>query len=334
MEAPSPAALPPERIGEEEMARRLLAVRGRLAIVAHLRPDGDAVGASLGLCRALRDAGRDAVCVGLGPVSDVYDFLEGLDAIVPAADFVPRPGDTLAVLDCGDPSRLREELRPLLAAMPVLCIDHHEINRVDAPLKCVDPHASSNCEILFELFAEMGVPIDADTAACIYTGVATDTGCFKYSNTTSKTLRIAAELLDLGVDAPAINKVMFDTKTKKKLLIEREAYNSLTYCAGDRCAIIAVTQDMMKKAGVNDDELEGLASIPRQIEGVEIGITMREKEPNVFKISVRANERLVNAAQFCARFGGGGHAAAAGCRIKGTLAEVTAKLRETAEELL
>ena len=98
---------------------------------------------------------------------------------------------------------------------------------------------------------------------------------------------------------------------------------------------------------MNDDELEGLASIPRQIEGVEIGITMREKEPNVFKISVRANERLVNAAQFCARFGGGGHAAAAGwrfgggghaaaagCRIKGTLAEVTAKLRETAEELL
>ncbi|MBQ1717420.1 MAG: bifunctional oligoribonuclease/PAP phosphatase NrnA, partial [Ruminococcus sp.] len=94
------------------------------------------------------------------------------------------------------------------------------------------------------------------------------------------------------------------------------------------------TLDIQKKVGVGDGELEGLASIPRQIEGVEIGITMREKEPNVFKISVRANERLVNAAQFCARFGGGGHAAAAGCRIKGTLAEVTAKLRETAEELL
>ena len=276
-------------------------------ILTHDYPDGDTLGSGYALCRVLRQLGKNARVITTRLPKDFVFLAQGLEE---------QSFDTQTVVsvDVG--------------------IDHHEINRVDAPMKCVDPHASSNCEILFELFAEMGVPIDADTAACIYTGVSTYTGCFKYSNTTSKTLRIAADLLDLGVDAPAINKVMFDTKTKKKLLIEREAYSTLTYCADDRCAIIAVTQDMMKKAGVNDDELEGLASIPRQIEGVEIGITMREKEPDVFKISVRANERLVNAAQFCARFGGGGHAAAAGCRIKGTLAEVTAKLRETAEELL
>ena len=133
---------------------------------------------------------------------------------------------------------------------------------------------------------------------------------------------------------PAINKVMFDTKSKKKIMLEREAYGSLVYCAGGRCAIIAVTLETKRRLDVNDDELEGLASIPRQIEGVEIGITIREKEPDVFKISVRANERLVNAAQFCARFGGGGHAAASGCMIKGSLEEVTAKLRAAAEELL
>ena len=180
----------------------------------------------------------------------------------------------------------------------------------------------------------MGIRLDVDTAAALYTGISTDTGCFKYSNTTSKTLRIAAELLDLGVDSPAINKVMFDTKSKKKIMLEREAYGSLVYCAGGRCAIIAVTLETKRRLDVNDDELEGLASIPRQIEGVEIGITIREKEPDVFKISVRANERLVNAAQFCARFGGGGHAAASGCMIKGSLEEVTAKLRAAAEELL
>ena len=295
-------------------------------ILTHDYPDGDTLGSGYALCRVLRQLGKNARVITTRLPKDFVFLAQGLEE---------QSFDTQTVVsvDVADEKLLGSNREKYLGKID-LCIDHHEINRVDAPLKCVDPHASSNCEILFELFAEMGVPIDADTAACIYTGVATDTGCFKYSNTTSKTLRIAAELLDLGADAPAINKVMFDTKTKKKLLIEREAYNSLTYCAADRCAIIAVTQDMMKKAGVNDDELEGLASIPRQIEGVEIGITVREKEPNVFKISVRANERLVNAAQFCARFGGGGHAAAAGCRIKGTLAEVTAKLRETAEELL
>ena len=147
-------------------------------------------------------------------------------------------------------------------------------------------------------------------------------------------MRVAAELLDLGVDAAPINKVMFDTKSKKQLMLEREVYDTLTFCADGRCAIIAVTRDIMNRAGVGDDGLEGLAQIPRMIEGVEIGITMREKKDGGFKISVRANERLVNAAQLCARFGGGGHAAAAGCRIEGTLGEVTEILKKTAEELL
>ena len=221
-------------------------------ILTHDYPDGDTLGSGYALCRVLRQLGKNARVITTRLPKDFVFLAQGLEE---------QSFDTQTVVsvDVADEKLLGSNREKYLGKID-LCIDHHEINRVDAPLKCVDPHASSNCEILFELFAEMGVPIDADTAACIYTGVATDTGCFKYSNTTSKTLRIAAELLDLGADAPAINKVMFDTKTKKKLLIEREAYNSLTYCAGDRCAIIAVTQDMMKKAGVNDDELEGLAS--------------------------------------------------------------------------
>ena len=295
-------------------------------ILTHAYPDGDTLGSGYALCRVLRGLGKKARVIKTNLPKDFVFLAEGLEE----QSFETQ---TVVSVDVADEKLLGSNKEKYLGRIE-LCIDHHEISRVEAPVKCVDACASSNCEILFELFSEMGIRLDVDTAAALYTGISTDTGCFKYSNTTSKTLRIAAELLDLGVDSPAINKVMFDTKSKKKIMLEREAYGSLVYCAGGRCAIIAVTLETKRRLDVNDDELEGLASIPRQIEGVEIGITIREKEPDVFKISVRANERLVNAAQFCARFGGGGHAAASGCMIKGSLEEVTAKLRAAAEELL
>ena len=278
-------------------------------ILTHAYPDGDTLGSGFALCRVLRKLGKNARVITTNLPKDFVFLARGLEE---------QSFDTQTVVsvDVADEKLLGSNREKYLGKID-LCIDHHEIS-----------------EILFELFGEMGIELDRDTASALYTGVSTDTGCFKYSNTTGRTLRIAADLLDLGVDAAAINKVMFDTKSKKKIELEREVYGSISYCAGGRCAIIAVTLDLQRRVGAGDDELEGLASIPRMIEGVEIGITMREQEPGVFKISVRSNERLINSAQFCSRFGGGGHAAAAGCRIKGSLAEVTAKLRETAEELL
>ncbi|WP_405737341.1 bifunctional oligoribonuclease/PAP phosphatase NrnA, partial [Bifidobacterium sp.] len=214
-----------------------------------------------------------------------------------------------------------------------LCIDHHMTNKIEAPLKCVDGNAAANCEILYKLFRLMQVDITRGVANNLYTGISTDTGCFRYTNTTAETLRIAADIIDIGCDTAYINKVMFETKTRKKLALEREVYNTMEYCCNDRCAIIAVTLATQKKVGVGDGELEGLASIPRQVEGVKIGITLREKAENDFKISVRSDGD-VNAAEFCARFGGGGHAAAAGCSVKGSLEEVKAQLKAAVSEIL
>ena len=206
-------------------------------------------------------------------------------------------------------------------------------NKIEAPLKCVDGNAAANCEILYKLFRLMQVDITRGVANNLYTGISTDTGCFRYTNTTAETLRIAADIIDIGCDTAYINKVMFETKTRKKLALEREVYNTMEYCCNDRCAIIAVTLATQKKVGVGDGELEGLASIPRQVEGVKIGITLREKTENDFKISVRSDGD-VNAAEFCARFGGGGHAAAAGCSVKGSLEEVKAQLKAAVSEIL
>ena len=294
-------------------------------ILTHTYPDGDTLGSGYALCLALQQLGKNARVITTNLPKDFVFLTDGVLAQAFEAQ-------TIVSVDVAAENLLGSNEKAY-AGRVELCIDHHQINRVPARLKHIDPTAASNCEILFELFSLMGVKLTKQIANCLYTGVSTDTGCFKYSNTTSRTLRIAADLLDMGIDAAGINKVMFDTKTKKKIRLEQEIYRGLEYCADDRCAMIAVTIDMQQRLGVADDELEGLASIPRQIEGVEVGFTLREKEKNVFKISVRSSKN-VNAARFCAQFGGGGHAEAAGCQLSGTLDEVKAILRAAVNEVL
>ncbi|MBQ1616065.1 MAG: DHH family phosphoesterase, partial [Ruminococcus sp.] len=239
---------------------------------------------------------------------------------------------TVVTVDVAD-VRLLGKNRAAYEGRIDLCIDHHMTNVVDAPLRLVDGHAAANCAILYKLFREMGITWTRAIANCLYTGISTDTGCFRYTNTTAETLRIGADIIDIGCDTAYINKVMFETKTKKKLALEREVYDTIEYCFDDRCAIIAVTCDMQRSIGVSDGELEGLASIPRQIEGVEIGITLREKAPGEFKVSVRTNGQ-VSASALCATLGGGGHSAAAGCTVKGTLDEAKAQLKAAAAKFL
>ena len=312
-------------MSDKQAAADFLLSHDNYEILTHAYPDGDTLGSGYALCLALQQLGKNARVINTNLPKDFVFLTEG----VMDQDF---KAETIVSVDVAAENLLGSN-EEAYAGRIGLCIDHHQISRVPAPVRCVDPTAASNCEILFEIFPLMGVKLTKQLANCLYTGVSTDTGCFKYGNTTSRTLRIAADLLDMGIDAAGINKVMFDTKTKKKIRLEQEIYRGLEYCADDRCAMIAVTIDMQQRLGVRDDELEGLASIPRQIEGVEIGFTLREKEKNVFKISVRSS-RNVNAAQFCAQFGGGGHAEAAGCQLSGTLEEVKATLRAAVNEVL
>ena len=295
-------------------------------ILTHDYPDGDTLGSGFALCLALRQKGKKARVITTN-IPDDFIFLQ---ENITEQSFET---ETVVSVDVAD-EKLLGKNREKYEGRIDLCIDHHMTNKMDAPLRCVDGTAAANCEILFRLFKLMDVEITRDIANNLYTGISTDTGCFRYTNTTSATLRAAADILDIGCDSAYINKVMFETKTRKKLALEREVYDTMEFCFNGRCAIIAVTLDIRKKIGVSDGELEGLASIPRQIEGVQIGITMREKEPGVFKVSVRADENVVNAAQFCAGFGGGGHAAAAGCSVKGTLQEAKQKLKAAVEEVL
>lgn len=307
-------------------AATLLTENDNFHILTHRYPDGDTLGCAFALCYALRSMGKKANIKVAPKVPSKFSYLE---ENYKEQDFECK---FVVSVDVAAPSLLGD-LYDEYHDKINLCVDHHGSNSMIADNICVDATCAAACEIVYQLIKAMDVKITKDIADALYTGISTDTGCFCYTNTTAQTHRISAQLMEYGCDFAKINRINFETKTRAKLKMERMVLDTMEFYCGGKCAIIYTTVAMMKALGAGDDEMEGLASIPRQIEGVKMGITMREKEDGTFKVSVRTNDG-VNAAEFCARFGGGGHAAASGCSIKGDLATAKYMLIKAAEEVL
>jgi phosphoesterase RecJ-like protein len=297
-----------------------------ILILAHKSPDGDTVGSSFALCRALLKLGKKArvVCSDTIPAKFSY-FTNGLD-------FENSEPDLIVASDVASVNLLGDKLS-CYADKIGLCIDHHPSNSVNAGYSFVDPSAAATCEITAELVYLLKVDIDKNIANCIYTGIATDTGCFRYSNTTPKTLRTAADMIEKGADSAVINKKLFETVSHERLEFEKLALQTLELHFDGKVALIVLTKEMSQKTGVDEADTEGIPSIPARIEGVEAGITVKEKDDGVYKISLRTGSTL-NASDICANFGGGGHAAAAGCTIEGTLDEVKQKILQAVKDEL
>ncbi|MEE1218532.1 MAG: bifunctional oligoribonuclease/PAP phosphatase NrnA [Ruminococcus sp.] len=294
-------------------------------ILTHAYPDGDTLGSAYALCMALQQMGKNARVITTNIPSKFVYLLNGVKEQYFACE-------KIISVDVAAESLLGSNMSSYVGKID-LCIDHHGTNTVNATNKYVDKTAAAACEIMYKLLLRLKTNFTKEIANCLYTGISTDTGCFRYTNTSSETMRIAANLMDCGCDTAYINKAMFETKSKEKIMLERAVYDTMSFYADGKCAIIHTTLEMFKALNIGDDEMEGLASIPRQIEGVLIGITMREKEGGFFKISVRTNENI-NASDFCGIFGGGGHPAASGCTIEGDLETVKSKLVKAVEEFL
>ena len=271
----------------------------------------------------LRALGKQAKCLCGDVIPSRYDYLKDADG----PDFEPRH---VIAVDLAD-VKLLGTLQAEWGSKIELCIDHHISNRIDCPLLLLDGAASAACEVLYALAMAMGITLDAGMAACLYTGIATDTGCFKFTNTSAKTHEVAARLIEAGAPYGEINRVMFDTKSRARLEVERMALESIEYHFNDRCALTVITREMEEMT--TPDELEGITALTRQIEGVEVGLTFRYKGPDRYKISARTLES-VNASAICARLGGGGHRQAAGCELTMPLAQAKAAMLDAvAQEL-
>lgn len=310
-----------------EEAAALLRGAERVMILCHQFPDGDTLGSGSALCRGLRQLGRRAAVRCSDRIGPKYRFLfEGL----PDDAFEP---DLVVAVDVADRALFGEPVGPEYGGRVDLCLDHHRSNVRYAKQSYVDPQAAATCEIIDVLLKLLGVAIDKPIAEALYTGISTDTGCFRYTNTTPAAHRIAADLLETGIDAAAIDRAMFDTKSRARLEMERRVLDSIRFACGGQIAVIRITKKMIAEAGAVEDDLDGLATIPRGIEGVRVGVTLREKDDGFYKVSLRAVSPA-DAAKICEEFGGGGHRGAAGCTLPPPLEEAEKKILGAVERHL
>jgi len=284
-----------------------------IVIVAHQNPDGDTLGSSFALMYVLRQLGKRArvECSDGFPAQYSYMFPD-----YSPEDYEPKNiiSVDLAAKELFGPKTEK------YADRVDLCIDHHGSNTMYAKATFVKPEAAATAELIESIIYELeDVELTKLIANCIYTGVSTDTGCFRYSNTTAHSHAVAGRMFKAGCDYAYINHVMFEMKSLSRIAIEREVMNTIEYHFSKRCALCYITKAMMASTGALDSELEGVAAIPRQIEGVAVGVTLRERDGG-FKASLRTDDNT-DAMEICRLLGGGGHPRAAGCFISGTLDE-------------
>ena len=301
----------------------ILKEKDNILILTHANPDGDTLGSGFALCRALMKIGKICAVINADDIPKKYNYL--FDDIV-EIKFKP---DYVVAVDVATVKLLGglEEQYNI-----DMCIDHHSTNTEYANLLLLEDVPAA-CQIMYEVVLALGVEVDKKIADCLYTGLTTDTGCFRYDSTTALTYRVAADLIDAGADNGRINRIMFETKSKTYARLERLAIESMRFYEHERVAVITVTQEMFQLTGSNAQETEGLAPLTRQIEGVEIGITIQERPDGTCKASIRTFES-VNAAKLAACFGGGGHAQAAGCKFDCDVKEARRLLVDKCREML
>ena len=287
----------------------------RVLLLTHVRPDGDTVGSAAALCQALRDLGKEAYLLDNPELTATY---------APCAapyrapeDFTPAH---IVAVDVAAPSLLPENALRYVNCIE-LCIDHHPSNTGYARRTCLDAGAAAAGEIVYAVIREL-TPLTAAIALPLYVAIATDCGCFQYANTTARTHRIAAELMDL-TDVSAVNKALFRTKSKVRLAMESRMVAEMEFYDRDRVVVMQIPLALREEFHATEADIEELSALAALVEGTDCGITLRELQPGTVKISVRSGPR-VDACAVCAQLGGGGHRAAAGATAKGTMEQVKA----------
>lgn len=291
----------------------------RYLVLTHRRPDGDALGSAAALCLCLQTMGKTCLMLENPETTDRY--LTITKEFHAPADYRP---DTVVSVDLAEEGILQMNGGPWAGGVD-LSIDHHPSNSGYAKERLLDPEAAACGEILYALFKELGV-MNARLAELLYIAVTTDTGCFRYKNTTPNTLRVGAALLEAGAPID-LNRTLFMKKRRSRLELEGRIIESLEYFEDGEACIGTVRLADLSECGTTEADMEDIASVSGQVEGVELSITLRETASDRWKVSVRTG-RYANANAVCSEFGGGGHGMAAGCTLEGPEDEVRRRLKD------
>lgn len=304
------------------------ALRGmdNVLILTHVRPDGDTIGCAAALCQALRDMGKTAYLLYNPEITSTY-------APCAAPYWAPERFAPEHVVSTDIAAlNLLPDNAAAYADRIELAIDHHGSHGFFAEQVCLDADAAACGEILYGIIREL-TAVTPDIAMLLYVAIATDTGCFVYSNTTAQTHRIASELLGCGIDVGPVNKALFRTKSRTRLAMEARMVADMTLFDQDRVVVMTIPLSLRQEMHATEADIEELSSLAALVEGTDCGVTLRELRPGVIKISLRTGPR-VDACAVCQKLGGGGHRAAAGATADGTMDEVRSAVLRAYQEVV
>lgn len=294
-----------------KQAKKLVEESNNIYIVAHKNPDGDAIGSTFAMKKILEKMGKKATVV-LSSRSEIFDFLPDIDTSV---KFIPeKEFDLLIALDSSDIDRLDIDKLDYKKAKKVLMIDHHKKSAPYGDINCIKETSPAASELVYEFMIELGVELDKDIASYIYSGIMTDTGSFNYSSTTKRTMQIASELIDTGIDFSEICKNLNHTVKEGKLKLISKAIEKMEVYFGGKLRYTYIDYDTISSLGLDDEDAEGATNYLLMVKDTEVAVYIRQKSDLTYKVSMRSAGK-VSVADIAISFGGGGHTRAAGYNI-------------------
>ena len=298
-----------------------LSQNNNYVILTHRRPDGDTLGSSALLCRGLRQLGKTSHILRNPEITEKYAHLHRGLTTEQVSD-----GDILVAVDTASKGMLPEAFSAY-ADRIALRIDHHGTADSFTEMELVEPGAAACGEIVYSVLTQIGAKLDETMADTLYTAISTDTGCFRYANTTADTLAVAAECARVSKNLFAINQALFDTNSLGRLRLQGWLVEHMLFLENGAIAICPLPKSVEEELGLDEDDLENISGFPRSIEGVKIAATLREDGANRIKISVRAVPGY-DAAAICRNFGGGGHKGAAGASMNCTMDKAVEAIKD------
>lgn len=311
-----------------KMLNKWLQEARRVAIGGHVRPDGDCVGSCMGLYLYMKDNYPDIQTdVYLEPIPEKFKIISGIEDIRSEIQ-EGEAYDLFICLDCGDEERLGFSMPLFQSALHTFCMDHHVSNQSFAEYNQIVPDASSTSELIYGIMDKKRVT--REIAECLYMGIAHDTGIFQYSNVSPSTFRMAAELLETGIDAAELIDFTYYEKTyAQNQVLGRALLESIVFMDG-KCIAAFMKKSQMDFYGVTPKDLDGIVSQLRITQGVEVAIFAYETEKDLYKVSLRS-KKAIDVSVIAGYFGGGGHVRAAGCVMPGTIYDVLNNLSRQIE---
>ncbi|MHA0856011.1 DHH family phosphoesterase [Paenibacillus sp. CMAA1364] len=317
-----------------DSAKEYLLKHDDYLVVSHVQPDGDAVSSTVVVGWLLSCLGKKFTLVNEGSIPHRMEFLMLSDTILDMGINPPsRVFQHVICVDCADFMRVGLTKQFFAEDALILNIDHHPTNDGYGAVNLIKSDAAATAEILYDLVGKFSIEWTEAAATAVYTGLLTDTGGFRYSNTTPKVMRVVSELLTYGVDGPWLSEKLLEEMTPSQMRILIKALSTLEMSSDGLISWVHITSESMKECGAINEDLEGIVNFPRNIQGVEVGILFKVIDDTAVKVSLRSSGK-VDVAALAQQFGGGGHMRAAGCRIEGTLDEIVPNVLEQVRQLL